>query len=139
MPHRLLNTYLAYISNRAFVYSPHIVHDHNPFAGMSTFGFQRVHSLTLRQVVPPSHSRVMEAKPHLRMVSRHELYRRSILGPICPWWKTIHLSASRTTEALGLDLANDDFLTDMVAWGKKLSEMKEPCIDINDGTLFHWK
>jgi hypothetical protein len=40
---------------------------------------------------------------------------------------------------LGLDLANDDFLTVMVTWGKKLSEMKEPCVDISDDTLFHWK
>ena len=42
-------------------------------------------------------------------------------------------------EELGLDLANDDFLTIMLAWSKKLSKMKEPCIDINDGTVFHWK
>lgn len=58
---------------------------------------------------------------------------------VCPWWKTVRLSAPRTSKEMGLDLANDDFLTVMVAWGKKLSEMKDSCVDINDGSLFHWK
>jgi hypothetical protein len=55
-----------------------------PLRACRTFEFQQVHSLILQQVVPPSHSRVMEAKAHLRMVSHHELYRRSILGPFAP-------------------------------------------------------
>ena len=57
---------------------------------------------------------------------------------VCPRSKIVRLSASRTAEILGVDLKNDDFLTLMVAWGKKLSEMKEPCIDINGGMVFHW-
>jgi len=138
MPHRLLNSHLAYISNRAFVYSPHVTHDHNPFAGMKHLRIPAgafSYSPTSGAPFPQSRNG-SEGSPSDGLSPRavSEEYFRSV----CPWWKTIRLSVSQTSEVLGLDLAKDDVLTVMVAWGKKLSEMKEPCVDINDGALFHW-
>jgi hypothetical protein len=87
----------------------------NPFAGMKHLWIPAgafSYSSTSGAPFPRSHNG-SEASPldgcSPRAVSE-EYFK-----PICSWWKTIHLSASRTTEALRLDVADGDFLTDRVA------------------------
>jgi hypothetical protein len=136
--HRLLNTYLAYISNRAFVYSPHISFAHSSYRALLLRIPAGAFSYSPTSGAPFSQSRNgSEGSPSDGLSPRavSEEYFRTI----CPWWKTLRLDVTRTMKTLGLDLEKDDFLTVMVAWGKKLFEMKASCIEINGGMLFHWK
>ena len=39
---------------------------------------------------------------------------------------------------LGVDMNHDNVLAIILAWGKKLAEMEQPCVDVRGRSLFQY-
>ena len=55
---------------------------------------------------------------------------------MCSEEETITLSVEETAKELGVDMNHDSVLAIILAWGKKLAEMEQPCVDVRERSLF---
>lgn len=55
---------------------------------------------------------------------------------MCSEEETITLSVEETAKELGVDMNHDSVLAIILAWGKKLAEMEQPCVDVRGRSLF---
>jgi len=56
---------------------------------------------------------------------------------VCSEEETVALSVEETAKELGVNMDHDSVLAIVLAWGKKLAEMEQPCVDVR-GRPFFW-
>ena len=137
IPRRLISAQVAFLAQRAYVFPPHIAHEHRPFQDIadlvvpfSAFAYAPVTGAPFagtRGAPGDSNSAQGEVIP--RAVSEEHFHS------VCSEEETIALSVEETAEELGVDMNRDDVLTIISAWGKKLAEMEQPCVDIRGRPL----
>ena len=135
-----MTAHLALLARRAYVFPPHIARDHRPFADIanlaipfSAFSYGPVTGAPFawsRGSV--NESSLSEDKIIPRAVS--EEYFQSV----CSEEETVVLSVEETSRELGVDVDSDNALTTVLAWGKKLAEMDQPCVDVGGRSLFSY-
>jgi hypothetical protein len=57
---------------------------------------------------------------------------------VCSEEETVALSVEETAKELGVDMNHDSVLAIILAWGKKLAEMEQPCVDVRGRSLFRY-
>jgi hypothetical protein len=55
---------------------------------------------------------------------------------VCSEEETVVLSVEETAKELGVDMDQDSALTTILAWGKKLAEMEQSCVDVRGRSVF---
>ncbi len=137
-PDRLMTAHLALLARRAYVFPPHIARDHRPFIDIanlaipfSTFTYGPITGAPFAwSRGSANESSLAEDKIIPRAVS--EEYFHSV----CSEEQTVVLSVEEISRELGIDVDSGSALTTMIAWGKKLAEMEQPCVDVRGRAVF---
>ena len=137
--HRLVTAQVALLARRAYVFPPHIAHEHRPFHDIadlvvpfSAFAYGPITGAPFAgSRGSPSNSNLAQDEITPRAVS--EEYFNSV----CSEEETVALSVEETAKELGVDMNHDSVLAIVSAWGKKLAEMEQPCVDVR-GRPFLW-
>ncbi|KAK7044288.1 SH3 and PX-domain-containing 3 [Favolaschia claudopus] len=129
---QLLNTHLAYLSQRAYVFSDHIPGDHAPFPDkLSTGARHQLHIPLNAFIAGPT------AGGPLSTDGSDRLARRAVSEEwwdiVCPPSQRVVVSFHQTMWELGLDEWSEAHDT-MVLWARKLGDIKAPCISVEGGS-----
>jgi hypothetical protein len=57
---------------------------------------------------------------------------------VCSEEETVALSVEDVAKELGINMNHDSALTIILAWGKKLAEMEQPCVDVRGRSFFQY-
>lgn len=139
-PRRLLSAHLALLARRAYVFPPHIAREHRPFSKIadlvvpfSAFAYGPITGAPFAGTRgTPNESNLAQDEVIPRAVS--EEYFHSV----CSEEETVALSVEETAKELGVDMNHDSVLAIILAWGKKLAEMEQPCVDVRGRSLFRY-
>ena len=139
-PRRLLTAHLALLARRAYVFPPHTARDHRPFSGIADlavpFGAFAYGPITGAPFAgtrgSPDESRLTQDEVIPRAVS--EEYFHSV----CSEEETVALSVEDVAKELGVDMHHDNVLEIILAWGKKLAEMEQPCVDVRGRSFLRY-
>ena len=137
-PYRLVTAHLALLTRRAYVFPPHIAHEHRPFLDVpdlsipfSAFGYGPITGAPFPgSRGSPDESTLPQDKILPRAVS--EEYFHSV----CPEEEIVRLPVIETSSMLGVDLDQDSALKIILVWAKKLADMEERCVDVSGRALF---
>ncbi|KAJ7342468.1 hypothetical protein DFH08DRAFT_874333 [Mycena albidolilacea] len=133
---QLLNTHLAYLSDRAYVFPGYIARDHPPLPDTLPNGDR--HPLHIPANAFTSGS---TTGGPLSSDGTDRLMRRAVseewYNVVCPRTEVVTLDLHGTTRELGLD-DNSEGVDIMDRWAKKLSEMTAPCVSVDGGPLFSY-
>ncbi|KAJ6479078.1 hypothetical protein C8R45DRAFT_833019, partial [Mycena sanguinolenta] len=127
----LLNTHLAYLSERAYVFSPYAERDHPPFPDTVLYAFQSSLKIPMNAIVsgptgggPLSHGS--------DSVMRRAIPQES-WNIVCPWWEIVDVPVDESLREMGLDHTSDG--EDVMArFAEKLLNMTAPCVRIKGGS-----
>ena len=133
-----MTAHLALLARRAYVFPPHIARDHRPFIDIanlaipfSTFAYGPMTGAPFAWTRGSANeSSLAEDEIIPRAVS--EEYFHSV----CPEERTVVLSVEEVTRELGFEDDTGSTLKIMMAWGKKLAEMEQPCVDLRGRAVF---
>ncbi|KAJ7765108.1 hypothetical protein B0H14DRAFT_3510253 [Mycena olivaceomarginata] len=133
---QLLNTHLAYLSDRAYVFPGYVARDHPPLPDTLPNGDR--HWLHIPANAFTSGS---TTGGPLSSDGTDRLMRRAVseewYNIVCPRTEVVTLDLHGTTRELGLD-DNSEGVDIMAQWAKKLSEMTAPCVSVDGGPLFSY-
>ncbi|KAF7342454.1 SH3 and PX-domain-containing 3 [Mycena venus] len=134
---QLLNTHLAWLSERAYVFPGYIPRDHPPFPDTLEDGTRHMLHVPMNAFVSgPTGGGPLSADP-----DGDDLMRRAISeewwGVVCPASEVRVLKLYDTLNELDLNGSSDG--EEMMAkWAEKLLKMEEPCVSIVAGSPFDY-
>ncbi|KAK7039809.1 SH3 and PX-domain-containing 3 [Favolaschia claudopus] len=132
----LLNTHLAYLSQRAYVFSDYISSDHPPFPDKLSTGARHQLHIPMNAFIAGA-----TAGSALSADGSDNLARRAVSEEwwdlVCPPSQRITLGFHQTMWELGLDEFSEAHDT-MFLWARKLLEMKAPCVKIEGGAPWNF-
>ncbi|KAF8205367.1 hypothetical protein K438DRAFT_1964442 [Mycena galopus ATCC 62051] len=131
---QLLNNYLAYLSQRAYVFPQFIPSDHPPFPDTLPNGTRSMLKIPINALI----SGPTGGGP-LSYNGQDTLVRRAIpeesWNAVCPPEEVAVLNLHQTMHELGVDGTTDgDEL--MSRWARKLLKLYAPCVIIEGGSIF---
>ncbi|KAF7357078.1 SH3 and PX-domain-containing 3 [Mycena sanguinolenta] len=133
---QLLNTHLAYLSERAYVFPQYIPRDHPPFPDTLPNGTRHMLNIPMNAFVSgPTGGGPLSAD------GSDDLRMRAVpdqgWGMLCPPSQTVVLNVHETMRELGIDDSSEGEEM-MTRWAKKLREMSAPCVSIEGGSVFNY-
>ena len=137
---RLLTAHLALLARRAYVFPPHIAHDHRPFSGIADLAVP--FSAFAYGPITGAPFAGTRGSPNESSLTQDEVIPRAVseeyFHSVCSEEDTVALSVEEVAEELGVDMNHDSVLTIMLAWGKKLAEMEQPCVDVRGRSFLRY-
>ncbi|KAJ7696365.1 hypothetical protein B0H16DRAFT_1350503 [Mycena metata] len=133
---QLLNTHLAYLSHRAYVFPAYVPRDHPPFPDTLEDGTRHWLRIPMNALVSgPTGGGPLSAN------GTDSLMRRAVSQE---WWDTV--CPKQDVVVVKLHDAQHELRVDdktdaaelSVRWAKKLREMSAPCVSIEGGPVFHY-
>ncbi|KAJ7189634.1 hypothetical protein GGX14DRAFT_507571 [Mycena pura] len=133
---QLLNTHLAYLSERAYVFPQYIPRDHPPFPDTLANGTRYMLNIPMNAFVSgPTGGGPLSAD------GTDDLRLRAVPAEgwamLCPRAQTVVLNVHDTMRELGIDGSSEGEEM-MTRWAKKLREMSAPCVSIEGGSVFDY-
>ncbi|KAJ6491017.1 hypothetical protein C8R45DRAFT_991344 [Mycena sanguinolenta] len=133
---QLLNTHLAYLSGRAYVFPQYIPRDHPPFPDTLANGTRYMLNIPMNAFVSgPTGGGPLSAD------GTDDLRMRGVPAEgwamLCPRSQTVVLNVHKTMRKLGIDGSSEGEEI-MTRWAKKLREMSAPCVSIEGGSVFDY-
>ena len=138
---RLLTAHLALLARRAYVFPPHVAREHRPFPDIADLAIpSSAFAYAPSTGAPFAGSRSRSRGSPEGRLAQDEVVPRAVseeyFHSVCSEKETVALSVEVTARELGIDMDRDNALSIILAWGKKLAEMEEPCVDVRGRTLF---
>ncbi|KAK7039803.1 SH3 and PX-domain-containing 3 [Favolaschia claudopus] len=136
MKHRLMNTHLAHLSQRAYVFPDYIPRDHPPFPDTLENGTRHMLHVPMNAFV----SGPTGGGP-LSVDGSDSLMRRAVSeewwNGVCPPSEVVVVDLHKTMGELGLD-GSSDAAEILGKWAAKLLAISEPCVSIEGGSVFDY-
>ncbi|KAJ6568920.1 hypothetical protein B0H19DRAFT_1349618, partial [Mycena capillaripes] len=134
---QLLNTHLAYLSQRAYVFPEYLPRDHPPFPDALANGTRHLLHVPMNAMM----SGPTGGGPLSSNGESDSLMRRAVSKEwwdiVCPAAKVVVINVQDTMREMGLD-GNSDGQEIMAAWGRKLLEMSAPCVSVVGTSVFDY-
>ncbi|KAJ6479082.1 hypothetical protein C8R45DRAFT_832890 [Mycena sanguinolenta] len=131
---RLLNTHLAYLSERAYVFSPYAERDHPPFPDTVFYAFRSSLKIPMNAIVSGPTGGGPLSHDGSDSVMRRAIPQES-WNIVCPWWEIMDVPVDESLREMGLDHTSDG--EDVMArFAEKLLNMTAPCVRIKGGSVF---
>ncbi|KAJ7246781.1 hypothetical protein B0H12DRAFT_753376 [Mycena haematopus] len=133
---QLLNTHLAYLSHRAYVFPQYIPRDHPPFPDILPDGKRSMLKIPMNALVSgPTGGGPLSAD------GSDSAMRRAIpeesWNIVCPRSKVVDVTVDDVMREAGLD-GTSDAEDIMARWADKLLKMSAPCVSIQGGSVFDY-
>ncbi|KAK7044367.1 SH3 and PX-domain-containing 3 [Favolaschia claudopus] len=134
---QLMNTHLAYLSQRAYVFPDYIPRDHPPFPDTLDNGTRHMLHVPMNAFVSgPTGGGPFSAD------GPDSLVRRSVSekwwNVVCPPHEVVVVNVGQTMRELGLDDAIDDGGRILTRWASKLLRMEASCVSIEGSSVFNY-
>ncbi|KAJ7660133.1 hypothetical protein DFH06DRAFT_1193838 [Mycena polygramma] len=135
---QLLNTHLAYLSQRAYVFPDYIARDHQPFeTKLPNYVRPWLHIPTNAFVAGPTAGGPLSADGN-----SDSLMRRAVSEEwwhvVCPPEEVVVVNLSETMLELELDDKSEGEEI-MSKWARKLSDMDAPCVSVEGDSVFSYQ
>jgi hypothetical protein len=132
LPDSLLTAHLALLARRAYVFPPHTARDHRPFPDIANLAIP--FSAFAWGPITGAPFVGSPGSPNEWSLSRDEVIPRAVseeyFHSVCSKEETVSLPVEEISKELGVDIHSDNVLPIILAWGKKLAEMEQPCVDV---------
>ncbi|KAJ7035806.1 hypothetical protein C8F04DRAFT_1394600 [Mycena alexandri] len=133
---QLLNTHLAYLSHRAYVFPPYIARDHPPFPDKLEDGTRHWLRIPMNAFVSgPTGGGPLSAN------GTDSLMRRAVSeewwDTVCPKEEVVVVRLHDAENALMVDDKTDGAEV-FVRWANKLREMSAPCVSVEGAPVFQY-
>ncbi|KAJ7249874.1 hypothetical protein C8J57DRAFT_1355873 [Mycena rebaudengoi] len=136
---QLLNTDLAYISNRAYVFRDFSPSAHPPFPDTLPDGTRHLLNVPMNALI----SGPTGGGPHFvdpadaGDLSPPRAISRQWWDRVCPDTRVVHLNVYATNSELDI-VEETDSAEIMKRWGAKLRDINAECVSIDGGSIFGW-
>ncbi|KAJ6550106.1 hypothetical protein B0H19DRAFT_1160368 [Mycena capillaripes] len=132
---QLLNTHLAYLSQRAYVFPDYLPRDHPPFPDTLANGTRHLLHVPMNALVsgPTGGGPLGESDNLMRRAVSEEWW-----AIVCPPEQVVEVDVGATMLELGLDAMNSDGEEMMAAWAGKLRDMSAPCVSVVGTSVFNY-
>ncbi|KAK7039802.1 SH3 and PX-domain-containing 3 [Favolaschia claudopus] len=134
---QLMNTHLAYLSQRAYVFPQYIPRDHPPFPDTLENGTRHMLHIPMNAFVSgPTSGGPLSADSSDSLAGR--AVPEEWWNIACPREQVVVVDLHQTMSELGIDSSKDDGGKILERWAAKLSEISAPCVSIEGGSVFDY-
>ncbi|KAF7367928.1 SH3 and PX-domain-containing 3 [Mycena sanguinolenta] len=131
---QLLNSHLAYLSQRAYVFPPFTPQDHPPFPDTLPDGKRSLLEIPMNALVSGPTGGGPLSDDGSDSIMRRAIPQES-WDIVCPWWKTVDVTVDDIMREMRLD-GTSDAVDVMGKFAEKLLKMSAPCVRIQGGSVF---